>query len=380
MTKGKCRHGEFELEEGCKACMAEYAKVNSAENIRKRIEEAAAAVKNIQIPAIIVKVRYYSETTGEVSGREYTYFTEESLKVGDIVIVPVRDTTGKARVSAINVSANEIAKFRDKVKMIPAGSRVPKPKVRPEQVELEEGLNSEGFTLGRDYGESVVITESLLEETAETALALRPGEDIEAHRHFEEAMRILELAESFKIRTVEDVGLVTNDLAILAKLRKAMDGKRKELLKPLEEQKVAIRDTYTYLMTPVLEADRIYRAKILTYDAEQRRLRFEQEEINRLRIEAAQKEMELKGELTEDIKLVEVAPEAPRRVSTDMGSTSQRMIRKWELVDMAQVPEDYKILDSARISKVVKAGIPSIPGIRIYEEPIITVRGSMKNP
>ncbi|MBA7663069.1 hypothetical protein ES703_71107 [subsurface metagenome] len=126
-------------------------------------------------------------------------------------------------------------------------------------------------------------------------------------------------------------------------------------------------------MDPIIKADRITREKMLAFDAEQRRVRFEQEEINRKRIEAAEAEMRLKGELSEPVGLVEVSPEAPKRVETDIGSVGQRMIRKWELVDMAQVPEEYKILDSAKITKVVKAGIPSIPGIRIYEEPIITV-------
>ena len=83
--------------------------------------------------------------------------------------------------------------------------------------------------------------------------------------------------------------------------------------------------------------------------------------------------MELKGELTESVNLVEVSSEAPKRISTGMGTVGQRMIRKWEVIDAAQVPEEYKILDSAKITKVVKAGIPSIPGIRIYEEPILTV-------
>ena len=209
------------------------------------------------------------------------------------------------------------------------------------------------------------------EET--TALTNRPGADAEAVNKYNEALKLRGYAEKRIILTLEDAKVATDDLSIISRLKKAMEEKRKEYLKPLQEQTKAINDVYKILMEPIEAADRVTREKILSFQAEQGRIRREQEEINRLRIEAAQKEMELKGEITESVNLVEVLPEAPKRVSTDMGTVGQRMIRKWEVIDAAQVPEEYKVLDSAKITKVVKAGIPSIPGIRIYEEPILTV-------
>jgi hypothetical protein len=70
----------------------------------------------------LVKVRYIDEGTGQATGREYTYFSEEQLDVGDFVTVPVKDTIGKAQVTAVDVPESEIAAFKDKVKTIPAGS------------------------------------------------------------------------------------------------------------------------------------------------------------------------------------------------------------------------------------------------------------------
>jgi hypothetical protein len=70
----------------------------------------------------LVKVRYIDEGTGQAIGREYTYFSEEQLDVGDFVTVPVKDTIGKAQVTAVDVPESEIASFRDKVKTIPMGS------------------------------------------------------------------------------------------------------------------------------------------------------------------------------------------------------------------------------------------------------------------
>ena len=211
------------------------------------------------------------------------------------------------------------------------------------------------------------------DSTPETALALRPGEDVEVLNYHTEAVKLEQHARARFITDIVTLKEATDDLAIISKLKKAMEDRRKEYIAPHKAEIDAILETYKALMMPVLEAERVTKDKMLVYNNEQRRIRQEQEEINRKRQEAAEQEMRLKGELSESVNLVEVAPEPAKSISTDMGTSGQRMIRKWELMDMSQVPEEYKMLDSARITKVVKAGIPSITGIRIYEEPIITV-------
>lgn len=213
----------------------------------------------------------------------------------------------------------------------------------------------------------------MAEETTTTLVKVKPEADAEVIAFHNEALRLQEYATARVIATAEDLKPATDDLSIIAKLKKALEEKRKEYVKPLQDHVKEINDAFKTLMQPIEEADRITRSKILAFQAEQDRIRREQEEINRLRLEAAQAEMKLKGEITESVNLVEVSPEAPKRVSTDMGAVGQRMIKKWELVDMSLVPEEYKILDSAKITKVVKAGIPSIPGIKIWSEPVLTV-------
>ncbi|GAI94168.1 unnamed protein product, partial [marine sediment metagenome] len=48
---------------------------------------------------------------------------------------------------------------------------------------------------------------------------------------------------------------------------------------------------------------------------------------------------------------------------------------KWEVVDFALVPDSYKMINSGVLTPVVKAskGKIEIPGIRIFNEPIIAV-------
>lgn len=253
--------------------------------------------------------------------------------------------------------------------------------IPPGQDEMEDGLNAEGFTLGNRQGsatysdpEKAVQYAGEKRRETETAVVLRPGEDAEVHAHYLEAIKALKYAKDRVIQSPEDNKAATNDLTLIAGLKKAMEKKRKEYLAPLRDQADAIRETYSTLMDPVLEADKITRDKMLAYRAEQDRIRQEQEDINRKRLEAAEAEKRLKGEVTEPVQLIDVAPQAPKATRTEMGTAAQRMVKKWELIDIAQVPDEYKILDSARITKVVKASIPSIAGIRIYEEAILTVK------
>jgi len=57
----------------------------------------------------IVSVVYQSENDPEEFGsRAYSYYTEISLEVGDLVYVPVKDTTKVAKVVEINISESKI--------------------------------------------------------------------------------------------------------------------------------------------------------------------------------------------------------------------------------------------------------------------------------
>lgn len=264
-----------------------------------------------------------------------------------------------------------------------------KPKPKSEFVSVPEEEVTDGLTEEEQSYEAAKadqVSETLFsrtefpqpETTGEISMPLVALEakcvDSDIKTFYLEAVKLQEFAIERVIATAEDLKPATDDLSIIAKVKKALEEKWKGFVRPLQDHVKEINDAFKALMLPIGEADRITRDKILGFNKEQERIRQEQEEINRKRQEAAEAEMRLKGELSESVNLVEVAEEAPKRVSTEMGTTGQRMIKKWELVDMAQVPEEYKILDSARVTKVVKAGIPSIPGIRIYEEPIITVK------
>jgi len=241
--------------------------------------------------------------------------------------------------------------------------------IRPEQDEMEDGLNQEGSTLA---GDPLLLP---AEPTPTAIVRVKPEQDIEVRSFYDQAVSLLDYADQRVITTVDDLKPATDDLSIIAKVKKALEEKRKGYLNPLQEHIKEINETFKALLGPIEQADKVTRHKILAFQQEQERIRREQEEVNRLRMEAAQKEMALKGELTEPVDLVEVAPEAPKRVSTGMGAIGQRDNWKWEVMDFALVPDEYKVINAGVLTPIVKAskGKITIPGIRIYNEPIIAV-------
>ena len=203
---------------------------------------------------------------------------------------------------------------------------------------------------------------------AETALVrIRPDVDPRVVQLYAEGVRLQQYAETRVILRDEDVKVATDDLSIIAGLKKAIEEKRTEYTSPINEHLKAVNVFFKAYVEPLTQADQVTRGKVLAYRAEQERIRLEQERINRLREEAARAEMELKGELSEPVALVAVAEEAPTRYRTDVGTLGTAKTWHFEVVDFVALPNDYKVADMVKIRKVVIAGA-SIPGVKAWQE------------
>ena len=218
--------------------------------------------------------------------------------------------------------------------------------------------------MGRDIEESKELT---------ALVKVNPEVDVQVIGYYNEALGLQNWAEAMVIATADYLKPATDDLSVIAKLKKVMEERRKTYLQPFQEHIKEVNEAYRRFMEPVEKADQITRKKILAFQAEQAHIRQEQNEINRLKMEVAKMEVKLKGGPTEPVDLVEILPEAPKKTITEMGTTSTFKVKKWEVVDFALVPNDLKIIDASKVTKLVKAGVGSIAGIRIYEEDSLRV-------
>jgi hypothetical protein len=310
---------------------------------------------------MIVKVRYFSETTGELSPREYTYYSEVPLKVDDIVVVPARDTTCKAKVSTIDVPEAEIEAFKDKMKTIPALTEFGANDLPPMVMTAAANANPEPAFIPDD-------SEVINVYTGMAIIKIQPESDITILSLLAEANRLRDYAIARVIATDNDMSLAVNDLSIIANVKKALAAKKAEYYKPIKTHLDAVSAAFQALLTPIEDADRITRDKWTAYRNEQTRRKAEADAINRAKEELARREATLNhGEITVDLTPVE-APTPITRVQTDMGTAGIVRNRKYRVIDFAKLPDPYKIENSTLLNKVTKAGIPEIPGVEFYFE------------
>ncbi len=213
-------------------------------------------------------------------------------------------------------------------------------------------------------------------EFSDTALLKVSPQSDESVKALEVEVRgLLHYAEVRAIATDADVKTATEDLSLLSKLKKAIADKRKDWLTPIKNHLDAVDAVFKSLSTPLDQADKLTRSKILAYRAEQECKAREAEEINRLRMEAAKKEMELKGELTESVNLVEVVPTLPKTIRTEVGSAGMRDNWTYEVVDFAALPNEYKVPDTAMLNSIAKKyhDQKPIPGVKFINKPILAV-------
>lgn len=357
--KGHCKHGEFILSEGCPECIA---------------ERLAAP------PVSIVKVRYINRKTGEPEGGEYSYFTEEPLGIGFRVKAPTQNGFIEAVVTALDIPEAEIAVFKDRVKMIRAGSVMVRPV--PEGVldniqgrlVVDEKESAEAGTLvadvvpNKDYKPSKYELGSPAEpddlgpfDVVETAvIAIAPKRDDKVLDLYQEGVKLLKFAQARIISTNEDLKPATDDLAIIAKTKKALEDKKADYIGPIREHLTQVNDAFKELFFPFEEANRITRAKVKEF-----------REIEQEKLALAQKEATAKGgEFTTELQ----AP-VPDHTRTEMGTQGFQKVHKWEVVDFAAVPDQYKMIDAGKVTGVVKGskGRIEIPGIRVWTDETVRI-------
>ncbi len=185
-------------------------------------------------------------------------------------------------------------------------------------------------------------------------------------------MQALELstrAESMIIKTNDDLKAVTDDLVIIAKIKKGVEEKLDGYVKPLKDYIKEITARFSRILGPLEKARIIYREKSNAYNQELKRQQQEAEEINRQKVELAHREAAFNktGEFTVDTTPV-TPPAAIKRVRSDIGSMTVLEDWRWEPVDINLVPREYLMLDTAKITRSVKREkVRIISGLRIWD-------------
>ena len=190
------------------------------------------------------------------------------------------------------------------------------------------------------------------------------------------SLELLERAQSIEIVDDESDFAAAEFLAQVKTARKGWDELRHWFTDPLETQKKRIIAKFKADDEPLERAQKIVGAKHLVYQrVQQEAARKEQERLRKL----AEAKQARQAQRAED-KGLEAPPVVipmptvqapPKTIHTASGSVTTRTVWKHEVLDMAALPDEYKIADEVKLGKVVRAGVREIPGVRIYEEMVV---------
>ena len=185
---------------------------------------------------------------------------------------------------------------------------------------------------------------------------------------------VAELTSAFpgqEITGESDLTLASEVLTRIAKHLKEWEQKRTEIVQPANNFVRSINQMWARLIDPVKSEEARLRMMMSTFRASESERRRKEYQEGLKQVE----EVFPGGSPIPEI-VAPIPTDSLKHVVTQNGTVHYTNVRKWEVQDATLVPKEYWILDESKIGKLVKAGIESIPGIRIWTEQVPVVRGS----
>lgn len=190
----------------------------------------------------------------------------------------------------------------------------------------------------------------------------------------EQAAKVLEVHNDDDDQTANEIFLKVK------KFIKEADAERTEFKEPFLKMGKTIDGTYKPFLDRFKSAADTIETKILQWRAKKRQILAEAEAKAKAEFEAKlkaeQKKIE-KNPLLEQEYIpppVQYIPETS--VRTDSGSSTERKVWTYEVVDFIVLANKYKIENIKLINEAIRAGERHIPGLRIYQE--ISLSGRTK--
>ena len=244
-----------------------------------------------------------------------------------------------------------------------------------EETARQAGLSAQAEAEARN-AEAHELDE-LLRTGAVAVVNISPNKDSAAQALYQEGLNLRDLALRRVIKSDADVKFATDDLVVIGSLVKKLGELRKKYEAPFKEHLATFRATFESFIAPLVEAERINKDKWGTYRREVEAAKARAEETNRMAEDVARRQAEESGtgEITVNTEPVPV-PETANTIRSSVGTGSAYKTPKYRVVDFKLLPDEYKLPDAGKLTRVIKAakGQIQIPGVEITFEDVLSVR------
>lgn len=210
-------------------------------------------------------------------------------------------------------------------------------------------------------------------------------------------------AKQVIIMTRVDMSQAVDLVAAIKKRQREAEDARTRITKPINEALREVNGRFKSMVAPLDEAESVLKGKMLTFQKaeeakareEAQRLQKQQDEADRLAREEAQRKRDEEAKQATDDETFDRAELPPAVVNAPLPVPERTIIEpairkttfgqsgaaftakevwKFELVDLAQVPVEFTLLDSSKVNQAIRAGIREIPGIRVFKESVASVK------
>jgi len=162
------------------------------------------------------------------------------------------------------------------------------------------------------------------------------------------------------------------------KTLKAVEEARKGYVSPFNDHVKGVNALAAEIRTPLERAEHVLKKQLGAYEAHKELERRKAEE--EARRQAAEEQARLNAEAASagvEAPLVPeiVTPAASSAVRTANGTAYTRSQWTFDLINLAEVPAEYLMLDEKKVRAAIKQGVRTISGLNIHEVKNISIRG-----
>jgi hypothetical protein len=168
---------------------------------------------------------------------------------------------------------------------------------------------------------------------------------------------------SFSIKSNDDLKMATAMLSEMNKYADKVKEKKEEITKPINNALKSARALFKPVEEVYENAISSLRLKMTVYQTEQVRIRKEEEE------KIAKKLIEGKIKINTAVKKIENLSEVEKEVATDSGLVQFREVKRFEVIDIKELPIEYHMANEQMITKAMKDNI-EIKGVRYFVEQV----------
>jgi colicin import membrane protein len=188
-------------------------------------------------------------------------------------------------------------------------------------------------------------------------------------------------AKTYQVTTAEQYSAGAEDLKRVKAAQKKLDETRTGITGPMNAALKAVNDLFRTPGDRLARIERYIKQQLGSFADEQERIRREeqrkaeaeaQRQRERLEAQAAKASAAGKSEKAEQLQERAAAVVAPviQREAPKVAGLASREAWKFEVVDPAQVPREYLMVDEQKIRRLVGAmkGETKIPGVKVWAE------------